>query len=161
MRKKFLFTTVAILFVFISLGGYSQDMKSFTWDAYKTKFQVPTTFNVTESTGDYWSGTNNDITMSIYPRKGENLNKDKMKAAVLSWATSSGVTEIGDAIILDPQKLNGYNGVLYEGQVKGFPVGTLLIVDPDYPDISLYIWISYRAGLEDTVIKMLMSFTPN
>lgn len=161
MRQICIRSLVVLMFFLMTFSGYTQEMKTFTWDAYKTKFQVPTSFTVTKSSGDYWSGTNNDITMSIYPRKNENLSPDKIKASVLTWATDNGVTDIGEAIILDSDKLNGYNGVLYEGVVKGFPVGTLLIVDPDYPNISLYIWISYRAGLEDTVLKMLMSFTPN
>lgn len=139
----------------------AQDMKSFTWDSYKTKFSVPSDFRVTEATGTYWSGTNDAITLSIYPRKDENLSHDQMKAYVYKWAADNGVTDIGDATELDSDKLNGYWGVMYEGTSAGFPVATMLIVDPDFPEITMYIWISYTTGYEDTVLNMLMSFTPN
>jgi len=36
----------------------------------------------------------------------------------------------------------------------------MLIVDPDYTEISLYIWVAYDAEQVDTVLEMLMSFTP-
>ena len=49
----------------------------------------------------------------------------------------------------------------YEGDKDDFSVGTMLIVDPDYPDISIYIWVSYSADQTDTVLDMLKSFTPN
>jgi hypothetical protein len=50
---------------------------------------------------------------------------------------------------------------MYEGTIDNFPVALMLIIDPDYPSLSMYVWVSYKAGLEDTVIDMLMSFTPN
>jgi hypothetical protein len=151
---------VAIL-LFSTAAVMAQDMKVFTWTDYKTKFSVPQNFRVTKSSGEYWSGTNDDITMSIYPRKDENLAQRAMKNSVYQWAVDNGVKNIGDVTELASDKLNGYWGDMYEGTIDGFPVGLMLIVDPDYPNISLYIWVSYRTGFEDTVIKMLMSFTPN
>jgi hypothetical protein len=143
------------------VGETGSTMKSFTWDSYKTKFSVPQNFSVSKSTSEYWEGTNSDITMSIYPRKGENLTRSEMKNSVYKWALDNGVKNIGDATELNSDKLNGYWGVMYEGTIDDFAVSTMLVVDPDYPDISLYIWVSYRAAYEDTVLKMLMSFTPN
>jgi hypothetical protein len=161
--KKYLFFRICIVAILIFSTGalMAQDMKTFTWDSYKTKFSVPSDFRITSSTGDKWSGTNDDITLSIFPRTGENLSHTGMQDAVYNWAVSSGVKEIGDVTELDEQKINGYWGYMYEGTLDGFPVATMLIVDPDYPDISLYIWISYRSGLENTVIDMLTSFTPS
>lgn len=150
---------LTVLFAFSASGVFAQ-MKIYTWEPYKTKFKVPDNFRVTESSGTKWSGTNSDITLSIYPRKDEKLSASGMKSALYQWAVDNGVKNIGDATDLDSEKLNGYWGYLYEGNIDGFPVGTMLIVDPDYPDISLYIWVSYRSGLEDTVIEVLMSFTP-
>ena len=51
-------------------------------------------------------------------------------------------------------------GVLLEGTKSDYSVGTMLIVDPYFPEISLYIWVTYDADEIDTVIEMLMSFTP-
>jgi hypothetical protein len=157
IKKLFL----GLIMLLYSAAMMAQDMQVYTWDAYKTKFSVPDNFRVTKTSGEVWSGTNDTITMSIYPRKDENLDRDQMQDAVYNWAASNGVKDIGDAIQLDSDKLNGYWGVMYEGTIDGFPVATMLIIDPDYSNISLYIWVSYTKGYEDTVIKMLMSFTPN
>jgi hypothetical protein len=162
MKKQKIFSAILIAFLMFSAGALlAQDMKSFTWDTYKTKFSVPSDFRVTESSGTYWSGTNDLITLSIYPKKDENLTQLQMDDAVYNWAVSNGVKDIGTATDLDAAKLNGYWGVMYEGVINGFPVATMLIVDPDYPEISLYIWVAYTSGYEDTVTSMLMSFTPN
>ena len=151
---------LSVLFFTCATNVFGQ-MKTFTWEAYKTKFKVPTDFTIDESTGDKWLGHNADITLSIYPRKGENLTNRELRNAVRTWAVDNGVTNIGEPVELDDTKLNGYTGVLYEGDKDGFAVGTMIIVDPDYPDITIYIWVSYREGQSDTVIDMLMSFTPN
>jgi hypothetical protein len=162
MKKKNVLRMLLVATMFFITGTIlAQDMKVFTWDAYKTKFSVPKDFRVTKSSGEYWSGTNDDITMSIYPRKDENLSQRAMKNSVYQWAVDNKVKDIGDLTELDADKLNGYWGDMYEGNIDGFPVALMLIVDPDYPEISLYIWISYRAGNSDTVIDMLMSFMPN
>lgn len=156
------FTRIALFaFLLLSAQFLAAQMKTYTWDPYKTKFSVPSDFRVNKSTGDYWSGTNDDITLSIYPRKGENLSYSKMKTSLYQWAVDCNLEDIGAVTELDSDKLNGYWGVMHEGYSKGFPVAVMLIVDPDYPDISLYIWVSYREGLEDDVIDLLMSFTPN
>ena len=135
--------------------------QTYTWEPYKTKFTVPSNFTIKESTGDKWSGTNGDITLTIFPRKDENLSWEGMQKACYNWAVDAGVKNIGTLTELDEEKLNGYWGVMYEGDKDGFPVATMLIVDPDYTEISLYIWVSYREGKEDAVIDILMSFTPN
>lgn len=162
MRKATLFKAMFIAIVLFGFGSaFAQDWRTFTWEPYKTKFKVPGDFTVTTSSGDEWSGTNRKITMDIYPRKSENLSRNEMKNNLYSWAADNGVTDIGEVVVLDEAKLNGYWGYLYEGYKGEFPVGVMLIVDPDYPDISLYIWVSYKAEYQDTVIEMLMSFTPN
>ncbi|HOY32106.1 MAG TPA: hypothetical protein PKW80_09525 [Bacteroidales bacterium] len=157
--KKFVFVFLTCSLFFAVTGVFAQ-MKTYDWEPYKTQFKVPSDFVVTESSGTKWSGKNGDIALTIYPRKDENLSHSEMLDAVYEWAVKSGVKDIGDPVELDTEKLNGYWGYLYEGTVDGFPVGTMLIVDPDYPEISLYIWVSYREGFEDTVIDMLMSFIP-
>jgi hypothetical protein len=162
--KKHLRLSVLLVFVamfFLSGTHVFGQMKTFTWDAYKTKFKVPDDFTVDESTGEKWIGHNSNINLSIYPRKDETLNHREMDKAVHQWAVDNGVKNIGDMVELDEEKLNGYWGVLYEGDKDGFSVGTMLIVDPDYPSISIYIWVSYREAYTDQVLEMLKSFTPN
>lgn len=163
MKKQFrtiILLVITTLFMLPATVAFGQ-MKTFTWDTYKTKFKVPSDFIVDESTGTKWVGHNRNINLSIYPRKDENLTTREMKTAIYDWAVDNGVKNIGELTELDEEKLNGYWGVLYEGTKDGFNVGTMLIVDPDYPNISIYIWVSYREGYEDDVIEMLMSFTPN
>lgn len=162
MKKSLLLKTLILTFLMIGGGRLlAQDMTDYTWTDYKTKFSVPSNFKLTENSGTRWSGSNGDITMTLYPRKGENLSYADMQKNLYSWAVDAGVKDIGTLTELDEEKLNGYWGMMYEGNASGFPVATMLIVDPDYPDISIYIWVSYREGFEDTVINMLMSFTPN
>jgi hypothetical protein len=162
--KKQVKLSVLLVFVamfFISGTHAFGQMKTFTWDTYKTKFKVPSDFTVDESTGEKWIGSNRNINMSIYPRKDENLTKREMTKGVYDWAVDNGVKNIGDVVELDEEKLNGYWGVLYEGDKDGFSIGTMLIVDPDYPNITIYIWVSYRESQTDIVLEMLKSFTPN
>jgi hypothetical protein len=163
MKKQIKLTVLLVFMAMFFLSGTHvlAQMKTFTWDAYKTKFKVPEDFKVDESTDIKWIGHNDNINLSIYPRKDEKLSKLDMTKAVFSWAVDNGVKNIGDAVELDEKKLNGYWGVLYEGDKDEFSVGTMLIVDPDYPDISIYIWISYRESYSDVVLEMLKSFTPN
>lgn len=161
--KQIFTRSLLLLFVTLMLGSgaYAQEeTKTYTWDAYKTKWKVPTDFRILESSGTKWSGTNDKITMSIYPRKDENLSEEGMKDAIISWARGNEVEDRGEVIDLDDEKLNGYWGVLIEGTKSGFPVGQLLLVDPDYPEISLYVWISYDEAYVDAAIEILMSFTP-
>ena len=163
MKKQ---VKLSVLLVFVAMFFLSGthvfgQMKTFTWDTYKTKFKVPSDFEVDESTGEKWIGHNRNINLSIYPRKDETLSHREMTKAVYDWAVDNGVKNIGDVVELDEEKLNGYWGVLYEGDKDGFNIGTMLIVDPDYPSISIYIWVSYRESQTDTVLEMLKSFTPN
>jgi len=158
--KKYSMMLFLALILLGSATEVSAQWKTYNWDFYKTKFQVPSDFVVSESSETRWSGKNNNITLSIYPRKNENLSPEGMQDALYKWASDNGITELGDVTILDEDKLNGYWGYLYEGLIDGFPVGTMLIVDPDYPEISLYFWASYREGYENTVIDILMSFVP-
>ncbi len=153
-----------ILFLFVGLLTHSvsaQEWREFTWDTYKTAFKIPADFEVTTSTAEKFSATNEAILMSIYPRKDENLTWDEMESALRTWTTDNEVENIGEVVELDEEKMNGYWGMLLEGTKSDYYVGTMLLVDPDYPEISLYIWVAYDEGLEDTVIEMLMSFTPN
>jgi hypothetical protein len=104
--------------------------------------------------------------MDIYPRKGENLTYDGMKGAIINWASQSGLTyntynSSGDAQPIYLDDLNGYWGCAIDGKKSGFPTSMLLLVDPDYNDISFYVWLSYADEYYHDAVAILDSFEPN
>lgn len=137
----------------------SQSMVSYTWDTYKMKFEIPETFVEKANSSEKFEASNNDINLTIYPRKGENLSADGMIDALAGWVRDSKIENLSEMDLISDQ-LNGYWGIYQEGTKNGWPVFLMLIVDPDYPDISFYVWVSYRQGTEDTAVKMLVSFKP-
>jgi hypothetical protein len=159
MRPIATFVTLLLLIGF-SATIQAQDWKSYTWDDYSTSFQIPADFVVSDSSATKFTAANSHILMSIYPRTDEYLTWDEMGETLKTWSTDNGVLIESDVIELDEEKMNGYQGVLIEGTKDDYAIGTMLIVDPDYVDISLYIWVSYDPDYVDTVIEMLMSFTP-
>lgn len=159
---KYIATLLSFCAVFfLSQASFAQDWREFTWDSYKTAFKIPGDFEVTTSSGEKFSATNSAILMSIYPRKDENLSWDEMDEMLRTWTIDNEVENMGETFELDEEKLNGYWGMMIEGTKSDYNVATMLIVDPDYPEISLYIWVAYDEGQEDVVIEMLMSFTPS
>lgn len=139
----------------------SVSWKTFTWDSYKTKFEVPYNFEVYESTGEVWKGGNNDITLNIFPRTDEKLSVSGMERALINWAEQNQVIELTEVTELNPDVMNGYWGVLLEGTKNSWPIGLMLLIDPDYPDISMYIWVSYESSQVNVVLEMLKSFKPS
>lgn len=150
---------LTVLFI-ISASGVFAQTKTYSWIPPKTKFKVPTDFVVDESSETKWSGHNSNITLSIFPRKNEKLPQSDMQKALYKWASDNGVTNIGEITEVDPEKLNGYWGYIYVGEKDSLPVATMLIVDPDYPDIVIYVWALYSVEYEESVTQILMSFTP-
>lgn len=139
---------------------HAQDWKSYTWDDYSTSFQIPADFVVTDSSGTKFSASNGKILLSIYPRTDEYLDWEEMGETLKTWSVDNEVVVTNEVIELDEEKMNGYWGVLLEGTKDDYAIGTMLIVDPEFLNISLYIWVSYDADQVDTVLEMLMSFTP-
>ncbi|MCU0391028.1 MAG: hypothetical protein MUE81_07910 [Thermoflexibacter sp.] len=156
MKKPIVIAFVAIIML-IANQGFAQDLTTWTWDTYKMQFDVPSNFKVIKNNANVFEASNGNITLSIYPRKGQNLTYGKMQNAIISWANQNGLTSDTGAEYLE--NLNGYWGCYIDGSAKGFPTSALLLIDPDYTDISLYVWISYREGYEDTAVAMLKSFT--
>ena len=74
----------------------------------------------------------------------------------LSYNMNDGSTR--QRIYLD--NLNDYWGCAIDGSKNGFFASILLLVDPNSPDISFYIWISYAREYYHDVIAILRSFTP-
>lgn len=159
MKKNIAFLLV-LFALMLSSSVFGQDWRSFTWDDYMTKFKIPADFEVTTNTGEKFSATNGKITLSIYPREDENLEWDQMEEAIQKWADDNGVENQTEIIELDEEKMNGYWGVMIEGTVSDYSVGQMLLVDPDFTELSLYIWVAYDDDQIDTVIEMLMSFEP-
>ena len=151
--------SMVVLFI-IPIITFSQSWTDYEWKEYMTQFKIPSDFKVTESSSTRFSATNGKILMSIYPRRDESLSWEEMEDNLRSWTIDNDVENLGDIVVLDEEKMNGYWGVLLEGTKSDYSVGTMLIVDPYFPEISLYIWVTYDADEIDTVIEMLMSFTP-
>jgi len=161
--KKSIFYSASVLLLFtfaLSATGVFAQMKPYSWDSYKIKFKVPENFKVDQATANTWIGHNSSITLSIYPRKGENLSGDNLKTALQNWTVSNGVKNIDEGTEIDPEKLNRYSGYLFEGVVDDYSVETMILKDPDYPLITFYIFIHYKAGSEADVLNILTSFTP-
>ncbi|PKP05244.1 MAG: hypothetical protein CVU11_00870 [Bacteroidetes bacterium HGW-Bacteroidetes-6] len=159
MKKSITFSLVLFALMLTS-SAFGQDWRSFTWDDYMTKFKIPSDFEVTTNTAEKFSATNGKITLSIYPREDENLEWDEMEDALQKWADDNEVENQTEIIELDEEKMNGYWGVLIEGTKNDYSVGQMLLVDPDFTEISLYVWVAYDSDQVDTVIEMLMSFEP-
>ncbi|HBG70129.1 MAG: hypothetical protein A2W93_10350 [Bacteroidetes bacterium GWF2_43_63] len=149
-----------MLFLIVPVLSFAQTWVEYEWEEYSTEFKIPSDFEVTESSSEKFSATNGAILMSIYPRTDESLTWEEMENSLRTWTTENEVLVSGDIVELDEEKMNGYWGVLLEGTKNDYNVGTMLIVDPDFTDISLYIWVAYDADQVDTVLEMLMSFTP-
>lgn len=153
--KKLIGTFLVMLLVVASV---SAQMTEWTWSTYKVKFNAPKNMKVTQNDAKAFIGSTGNVTLSIYPRKGENLSYDGMQTSLTNWAKSNALVDYHAPEYIDD--LNGYWGVYLEGYKNNFPVFQMLAIDPDYPDISLYIWISYAESDIDIAEQILMSFTP-
>ena len=163
MKRKHL---LAVLFLLTCTYVKAQSLEPWTWDTYKMKFKAPDNMRVVKNSADVFEATNDNMTMDIYPRKGENLTYDGMKNAIINWASQSGLryntyNSSGDAQPIYLDDINGYWGVAIDGKKSGFPTSMLLLVDPDYPDISFYIWLSYADEYYHDAVAILRSFEPN
>ena len=109
---------------------------------------------------------NGNLFLDIYPRKGENLTYDGMKNAIIKWAddlnlsyNSINASEDKQPIYLE--NINGYWGCAIDGHSSnGLPATIMLIVNPDDPDLSFYIWINYSDEYYHDAVAVLKSFTP-
>jgi hypothetical protein len=136
----------------------SNPMKDWDWKDYNVKFQVPADFKITKSDGSTFVATNEKINLSIYPKKGENLTAKKMESSLLAWAKQNNVTNYDKANYI--ANLKGYQCSYIDGKVGEYPTSLLLLVNPNNPDISLYIWLSYATAEYDTAVAILKSFKP-
>jgi hypothetical protein len=98
--------------------------------------------------------------LTIYPKKGENMTYERMKDALQKWARENEV-EWNSSSLGYMSSLNRYWGYYIDGKgSNGLPTSLLLLVDPDYPEYSFYVWLQYQSGYLDTAVDILKSFKP-
>jgi hypothetical protein len=153
------FALLWVFFLIFSFTARSQSMQEWTWDEYHVKFSVPTSFKVLSNSSTEFSSGNSNMNLTIYPRRDENLEYNQMSGALARWARENKVSYSGSPNYME--NLNGYWGVYIDGTVSGSPVSLLLIEDPDYPEVTMYIWLSYTSAHYNTAVRILKSFTPN
>lgn len=157
MKKTFIISAIALLITGFSFAQYTD----YTWDTYKTKFQIATDMTVQESTADYFSAGNFDINLTISPQKGGSNSYADLQSGLKAWVKQNNVT-VSSKGYLHLEDLNGYHGCMIDGYYNGTQqVFMMNVVDPDYTDIHLYVWIAYNTKSYDKAEKILYSFTPN
>ena len=162
MIHRFLQTIVLCA---VSFTVAAQSLQTWKWDSYKMKFKAPDNMVVKKSDGTVYEASNNSITMDIYPRKNENLTYDGMKNAVISWANKISLyynaqNSSGSSQPIYLENINGYWGCAIDGSKEGFSASILLLKDPDDPDISFYVYVSYAKEYYHDAVAILKSFTP-
>jgi hypothetical protein len=158
--KKSIITTAAII---LFIGGFiqAQSLKQYTWDTYKTKFKIGSDFKIEESTGDYFSAGTFDINLTISPQKASGMTYDKMESGLRTWVKDNNVTPNSEGYKY-LNDLNGYWGVMVDGYYNtNQQVFLMMVMDPDYTDIQLYVWIAYNSKSFNLAKDILNSFTPN
>ncbi len=157
-------TLLSILLLTIGSIVNAQTLQTWTWDNYKMKFKAPDNMVIQESNANKFEATNKNITMDIYPRTGENLTYDGMKNAIINWARqvslSYNTNSRGATQPIYLENINRYWGCAIDGTKQGFPASLLLLINPDYPHISFYIWISYTREYYHDAVAILRSFEP-
>lgn len=157
MRIKTVFPL--IIFCFLSSFVSGQYLKTWNWSEYKMQFKAPSTFRVDENTSDKFSAGNGNLYLTIYPKKGSKMSYDGMKSALREWSRNNDLTYRKDVQYMS--NLNGYWGVYIDGTApSGLPTTLLLLVDPDYSNISFYVWLQYQSDYLQTAVDILKSFTP-
>ncbi len=156
----YLKSLLSILLLSICSILSAQTLKPWTWDYYNMTFQAPDNMMVKENNANKFEASNISIAMDIYPRIGENLTYDGMKNAIINWAYQTSLYYNSDNQPIYLANINRYWGCAIDGTHQGFPASILLLVDPDFPDISFYIWISYKTEYYHDAVAILKSFRP-
>jgi hypothetical protein len=146
--------------------GTAQSLQTWTWDTYKIEFKAPNDLDLKKNDATQFEAGNSNMYLDIYPRKGENLTYSGMKNALIKWANDlnlsySSTNTDGDSQPIYLDNLNGYWGCAIDGKSEsGLPATIMLIVDPDYTNISFYVWINYAHEYYHDAVQVLKSFTP-
>jgi hypothetical protein len=129
------------------------------------EFKAPNNMVVRKSDATVYEASNNSVTMNIYPLTGQNLTYDGMKNAIIKWAEKSGLSyntnnSRGAKQPIYLENINGYWGCAIDGTKSGFSASAVLLVDPDFPDINFYVWVSYAKEYYHDAVAILKSFKP-
>jgi hypothetical protein len=138
----------------------AQTLQTWNWDSYKMKFKAPDNMVVQQNDATGYQATNNNITLDIYPRTGENLTYDGMKTAIINWANQVSLNYDPSTQPIYLSNINRYWGCAIDGIKQGFSASALLLVNPDYPELSYYVWISYAPEYYHDAVAILRSFEP-
>lgn len=147
------------IFCFYTMNAISQSLKTWDWTNYKMQFKAPSNFKVDKNNAEIFDAGNGDLHLTIYPEKVEKVSESEMASLLRTWAKENKLKF--DGKVQKMENLNGYWGVYVDGQADGMPTSILLLVDPDYPTISFYVWLQYDAAHEDMAVKILQSFIPS
>lgn len=149
------------LFAFLMTCQWaSAQMTEWTWDIYKVKFSAPSDFKVKKNEKAGFSAGNGSIHIDMYPENGANVSYEQMYDAIAAWANKNKLAYEGEPTYMED--LNGYWGCYIDGYApNNLPTSVLLLIDPDYPEIGLYVWLQYQEDYIDTAVEMLRSFIPN
>lgn len=163
MKNKSLFGLFVVM-LFCSIAN-AQSLVSYTWDTYKIKFKIADDMTVGDNNANKFEATSTHITLDIYPRKGENLTYTSMRTAIINWANQEKLNyntynTNNDEQPIYLKNLNGYWGYAIDGTRNSSDASMLLLVDPDFPDISFYIWIAYNDSYYNDALQILKSFSP-
>lgn len=158
MRMKTLL--VFALCTFMAGSVMAQSLKKWNWSSYKMSFKAPSNFTVDKSNGEIFDAGNEKIHLTIYPEKGDKISQGAMKGILKTWAQDNKLK--WDGKVSTMEDLNGYWGVYVDGTApSGLPTSILLLVDPDFPEISFYVWLQYQDEQLDTAVEILKSFIPS
>jgi hypothetical protein len=133
-------------------------LTEYTWSYYKMKYKIPQDFVIKTSTGSHFQANNKNLYLDIYPFTGQNLDYKGMEKALTDWIGSNQVQTYSKPAYID--NLNNYWGVYMEAEKDGWKKYYLLILDPDFPDIAIYVAINYLDASQDHALEILTSFEP-
>ena len=162
MRYKFFQT---ILLLVISAAANAQTLKLWEWDTYKLKFRAPDDLILQKNDATIYEAGNSNMYLDIYPHKGDNLTYEGMKNSFIKWADDLGLSystanASGNTQPIYLENLNGFQGCAIDGTKNNLPATVLVIVNPQEPEFSFYIWINYKSDYYQDAVAVLKSFTP-
>ena len=148
-----------VLLCFLLPPAKSQNLKTWNWTDYKMQFKAPSNFTIDENNSEKFAAGNGKLYLTIYPKKGGKISYEGMKDALREWSRKNDLTYRKDVQYMS--NLNRYWGVYIDGVApSGLPTTLLLLVDPDYSNISFYVWLQYQSDYLETAVAVLKSFTP-
>lgn len=153
-----------MVFIVISLaaqvqsGAPIQTMKTWAWANYKIAFQAPSDLVVKESSDKLFYAGTEHVFLTIYPKKGENLQYDKLHAALQKWAGKNKVKFSSSDTASSTSKSRSWIYYVKGKGYRGMATYASIIVDSSHPENSYYIWLQYDNGYSNTAKDVMNSF---